>query len=122
MTTIHRHLAVVMIAVLGGGAMVSGAQAADGAAVVLCRTTRSDAKLALRADRCRSSERRLSIAETVDALGLLGPSAPSAQAINKCGQAACLCTGSFCADLIGAGYCADFHCGGDQCICIFPES
>lgn len=62
-------------------------------------------------------------------------------AINKCGQAACLCTGSFCADLIAAGYCEDFHCalkepGGfttakppattrsesPQCICIFPDS
>jgi hypothetical protein len=57
--------------------------------------------------------------------------------INKCGQAACLCTGRFCADLIDAGYCEDFHCAleqpGDyaartkpsaqsepaQCICIF---
>jgi hypothetical protein len=63
------------------------------------------------------------------------------QAINKCGQAACLCTGTFCADLIAAGYCEDFHCaleGRDdyttgakppantsdspQCICIFPDS
>lgn len=40
-------------------------------------------------------------------------------AINKCGQAACLCTGTFCADLIDANYCSDFHCGGRQCICIF---
>jgi len=39
--------------------------------------------------------------------------------INKCGQAACLCTGSFCADLIDAGYCEDFHCASEQCICIF---
>jgi hypothetical protein len=122
MMRIHRHLAAVMIAALGIGATVPVAQAADDAAFVLCRPRRSDTRLALRTDHCRSSERPLSIAEAVDALGLLAPTAPSAQAINKCGQAACLCTGSFCADLIDAGYCADFRCGGDQCICIFPES
>ena len=64
------------------------------------------------------------------------------EAINKCGQAACLCTGTFCADLIAAGYCEDFHCAiaqadgyttgarppastqsdSPQCICIFPDS
>jgi hypothetical protein len=62
-------------------------------------------------------------------------------AIDKCGQAACLCSGEFCADLIAAGYCEDFHCAlkepgyttgakpptntqseSPQCICIFPDS
>jgi hypothetical protein len=122
MMRIRRNLVAIMIAALSVGATGPVAHAADDAAFVLCRAHRSDTRLALRTDRCRSSERRLSIAEAVDALGLLGPGAPSAQAINKCGQAACLCTGSFCADLIDANYCADFHCGGDQCICVFPES
>jgi hypothetical protein len=39
--------------------------------------------------------------------------------INKCGQGSCLCTGTFCADLIDAGYCDDFHCAPGQCIRIF---
>ena len=39
--------------------------------------------------------------------------------INKCNTAACLCTGTFCADLIDGNYCDEFKCAGDQCLCIF---
>jgi hypothetical protein len=46
------------------------------------------------------------------------------QAINICGRAACLCTGSFCADLIAAGRCERFRCvsadSAALCLCEFP--
>jgi len=48
------------------------------------------------------------------------------QAINICHRAGCLCSGSFCAELIAAGFCKDLKyptAGGgppNLCLCEFP--
>ena len=46
------------------------------------------------------------------------------QAITICGQAACLCTGSFCAELMAGGRCERFRCvsadSAALCLCEFP--
>jgi len=93
--------------------------------LVVCQNAASG-KLMARSDRCRRAEIQLSLADIAEATGAVVPSdkltTPEDEpvlGINKCGQASCLCTGTFCADLIDAGYCDDFHCAGDQCICIF---
>lgn len=102
--------------------------------LVLCRESKRGV-LNARAVRCSDGEERLSRGlaaalttllpprpvVVIDDLTGSGPGVPvpPVQAINKCGKAACLCTGTFCADLIDANYCEDFHCGGPQCICIF---
>lgn len=102
--------------------------------VVFC-VAGGDGALKLRADTCDTGETMLSRARMAAIAGLLpprptvsiddfAPTPPPIEplaAINKCGKAACLCTGTFCADLIDAGYCDDFRCASPQCICIFPE-
>lgn len=94
--------------------------------LVLCRKAVSG-KVIARAERCKRGELEMSLAEMVQATGAVDPdgvlTTPEDEpvaGINKCGQAACLCTGTFCADLIDAGYCkTDFHCAPGQCICVF---
>ncbi|MEW6269605.1 MAG: hypothetical protein AB1689_09950 [Thermodesulfobacteriota bacterium] len=94
--------------------------------LVICRKE-ATGKVAARSERCRRGEAALSLAEVAEASGALVPDGVlttpgddgAVAGINKCGQAACLCSGSFCADLIDAGYCEDFHCAPGQCICIF---
>jgi hypothetical protein len=110
-----------------GAAFVGDACGPDQKSVRLavCRNAVSG-KVMARSDRCRRAEVELSLAELAEATGALLPdgalTTPEDEpvaGINKCGQAACLCTGTFCADLIDAGYCTDFHCAPGQCICVF---
>lgn len=94
--------------------------------LVVCRNA-TTGKVMARSDRCRRGELEMTLPEIAEVTGALAPdgafTAPEDEpvaGINKCGQAACLCTGSFCADLIDAGYCkTDFHCAPGQCICVF---
>ena len=93
--------------------------------LVVCQDA-ATGKLSARADRCKRGELALSLTEIAEGTGALTPdgvfTTPADEpvaGINKCGQAACLCTGTFCADLIDKGYCKEFRCAEDQCLCEF---
>jgi hypothetical protein len=98
----------------------------DDATLVLCRG-RDGATTTARPGSCARGEEqlaRVALPGTVGAIPTAGDLASFGSrhdpgGINRCGQAACLCEGSFCADLIEAGYCQDFHCAPGRCLCVF---